>query len=190
MINVAVEGESDTAAAKAIVSSAGREVHRVVVAGGKARLDLKIPKYNTASKHANWVVFRDSDGVCPVEVRNELTAGIAAVGNRFCLRIAHSMTEAWLLADREGFCSYFGVKSGQLPRDPEGIAHAKTALLELCSKSKSKAIRREVVTVDGNTGPLYVTRLNEFASTHWNVATAADNSPSLASAIAAIRRLP
>lgn len=34
MINVAVEGESDTGVAAAVVRSAGHEVGRVIVAGG------------------------------------------------------------------------------------------------------------------------------------------------------------
>ena len=57
MINIAIEGESDREAAKAVVIAAGRTIGRVAAAGGKTRLDPKIPKYNDAAKRANWVVF-------------------------------------------------------------------------------------------------------------------------------------
>jgi hypothetical protein len=190
MIHISVEGESDREAAKAVVRSAGRTVATVVVAGGKTRLDPKIPKYNEASRRANWIVFRDSDGQCPLILMRHLTAKIGVRNSRFLLRIAHSMTEAWLLADRDGFSDFFHVSPGQLPSDPESLTHAKQTLLALCSKSRSRALRGDLVTRDGQTGPLYVSRINEFASTRWSVAAASANSPSLSRAIRSIRTLP
>ena len=100
MINVVVEGESDREVAKAVVAHAGHWVHQVRVAGGNTRLDPLIPKYNIAAAQHPWVVFRDSDSQCPVILRTRLTAGISSWHPQFCLRIAHSMSEAWLLADR------------------------------------------------------------------------------------------
>lgn len=79
----------------------GHWVHQVRVAGGKTWLDPLIPKFNIAARHP-WVVFRDSDSQCPVILRARLTAAISLWHPQFCLRIAHSMSEAWLLADREG----------------------------------------------------------------------------------------
>ena len=189
MINIAVEGESDREAAEAVVRAAGGTVGKVVVARGKTGLDPKIAKYNRASKHASWVVFRDSDSRCPVELRARLTAEISVWNPRFAVRIAHSMTEAWLMADREGFAEYFHVSPDRVPVDPEQIQDAKSALLSLCSRSSSRAIRRDAVSSDGQTGALYVVTLNEFASTRWNVEAAAQRSPSLARAVRAIRAL-
>lgn len=190
MINIAVEGESDREAAKAVVHSAGRSVAKVVVAGGKSKLDPKIAKYNVASAQATWVVFRDSDGTCPVELRRALTSKIADWSPRFMLRIAHTMTEAWLLADRKGFSEYFHVRIGSLPTDPESLNHAKQSLLQLCSKSRSRVIRNEIVTADGHTGPLYVARINSFAAERWDVREAAKLSPTLDRAIRSIVSLP
>lgn len=190
MINVAVEGESDREVARAVVTSAGHDVRSVFVAGGKTKLDPKIPKYNEASRRANWVVFRDSDGECPVVLRQQLTARITEWSPRFVLRVAHTMTEAWLLADREGFAGYFRVRLSRLPSSPEDLAHAKHTLLSICSNSNSRAIRRDVVTSRGEIGPLYTARINEFASKRWSVESAADNSPSLLRALRAIQSLP
>ena len=190
MINVVVEGESDREVAKTVVVHAGHRVHQVRIAGGKTKLDPLIPKYNIASAQFPWVVFRDSDSQCPVILRARLTAGISSWHPQFSLRIAHSMSEAWLLADREGFAEYFKVPSTRIPRDPESLPNAKHTLFALCSRSRSKAIRKDVTTSGTRTGPLYVIRINEFASTVWNVAEAESVSDSLRRAIVRIGQIP
>jgi hypothetical protein len=190
MLNLVVEGDSDREAAKAVVRWAGRDTNKVVVAGGKTRLDPKIEKYNRAAGHASWVVFRDSDGRCPVVVRNQISSQIVSWSPRFALRIAHSMTEAWLLADRDGFAEYFGVATNLLSRDPESLPHAKREVLRLCARSRSRAIRQDMVASDGDTGPLYVSRINDFASSRWDVGAAADVSQSLHRTVDRVRSLP
>lgn len=190
MINVVVEGESDREAAKAVVRSVGREVAKVVVAGGKSRLDPRIPNYNQAAIRSDWIVFRDSDGECPVTLRERIGARISVWRPNFALRIAHSMTEAWLLADRNGFADYFGVRLGRVPDDPESLSHAKQVVLQLCASSTKRTIRQDMVRSSGETGPLYVQRINEFAATRWDVMAASDNSDSLSRAIRSIQRLP
>lgn len=190
MINIAVEGESDRKAATAVVECAGRTVGRLYVAGGKSKLDPKIPKYSAAARETPWVVFRDSDGQCPVRLREDLLQKVGGHNSRFLVRIAHSMTEAWLLADVTGFSTFFRVNPAKIPRDPEALRHAKQSLLALCADSSSRAIRQGMTTADGKTGPLYVVHLNEFASSRWDVEAAAENSPSLARALTAIRALP
>lgn len=185
-----VEGDSDREAAKVIVASTGRTVARVVVAGGKTRLDPKIANYNRAARQSSWVVFRDSDGKCPSRLRAEITTEITTWSPNFLLRIAHSMTEAWLLADRDGFADFFHVKIGQVPADPESLPHAKQEVLRLCENSRARSIRRDMVRSTGEAGPLYVKLLNEFASTRWDINGAAANSDSLSRAIQSIQRLP
>jgi len=183
VLNIAVEGESDREAARAVVAAAGHDVRKIVVAGGNTKLDPKIPKYNQAAVYGpGWVVFRDADADCPVELRGQLTAGMES-GERFQLRIAKSMTEAWLLADREGFAEYFKVRVKTVPVDPESLPHAKRTVLDIVGRYAAKSVRGDVVTSSGETGPLYVYRINEFARDHWDVTAAAERSPSLARAL-------
>lgn len=189
MISIAVEGESDREAAKAIVRATGRSVAKVYPAGGKTRLDPKISNYCRAARFGRWVVFRDSDGECPVALRRRLLAGVEPTESRFALRVAHSMTEAWLLADTQGFAAHFGIRVGQIPPDVEALPHAKRTLLTLCLGSRFRWVREEVVTAEGETGPLYVHHLNEFARARWDVSAAAVNSPSLSRAVRAIQAL-
>lgn len=190
MINIAVEGESDREVAKAVIRAAGGEPGKVFVAGGVTRLDPKIAGYNRAAMGAPWVVFRDSDGSCPVQLVDELTARISPLSPRFRLRIAHSMSESWLLADRQGFAAYFSVPVARVPPLPETVPHAKRKVLELCATSRSRTIKNRMTTGRaGETGPEYVVTLNDFAQKHWDVTSAAQNSPSLARAIARIREI-
>lgn len=188
-MNVVVEGESDREAAKAIVRATGRSVAKVVVAGGKSRLDPRISNYNQAARRSSWIVFRDSDGACPVQLRDQLAAKITAWSPNFSLRIAHSMTEAWLLADRDGFADFFRIRVGRVPTHPENLPHAKRELLRLCADSRARTIRQDMVRSSGEIGPLYVSRINEFASTRWDVAAAAANSESLARAVRSVQGL-
>lgn len=189
MINVAVEGASDREAAKAIAAYAGHGVNQIRVAGGKSKLDTLIPKYNVAAVQHPWVVFRDSDSECPVKLRTRLTAGLELNAN-FALRIAHSMTEAWLMADRQGFSDYFRVSLSKIPGDPEVSTNAKQVLLTLCAGSRSRSIRQDVTAAGTARGPLYAVRINEFASEQWNVEAAMGRSLSLQRAVTRIAQLP
>lgn len=190
MINVAVEGASDEEAARAVIRAAGRSVARVIAKGGKTKLDPLLPNYNQAALYAPWVVFRDSDTECPMELVARLKASIGELSPSFLLRIAHPMTEAWLLADRDGFAEYFKVRRNDLPVSPETLPHPKQAVLSLCASSRSRDIRHDVVTKEGKTGPLYVRRINEFAKTRWSVNSASAISDSLRRAVDRIRDLP
>ncbi len=55
--------------------------------------------------------------------------------------------------------------------------------------SRLRWVRAEVVTAAGETGPLYVHHVNEFAKTRWDVWAAAANAPSLDRALRAIQGL-
>ncbi|MGB0876606.1 MAG: hypothetical protein ACPGXI_06030 [Mycobacterium sp.] len=189
MINAVVEGQSDTGVADALIRAANREVGRIIVKGGKSKLDPLIVNFHAASAQGTWLVIRDSDAECPLILHARLTAGIINTHRSFLLRIAHPMAEGWLLADTAGFAGYFGVKLAQVPRDPESLTNAKDTVLRLCSSSRSRDIRRDMV-VGSKTGPLYVHHVNEFAAKHWNVETAAQNSDSLRRALGRIRQLP
>jgi len=186
MINIAVEGESDRETARRVVRAADLAVGKIVVAGGVSRLDLKIPKYYAASRQTPWIVFRDSDGACPVALRRKLEP-TPVPGTAFQLRIAHSMSEAWLLGDRHGFASYFRVPVNRVTADPDSLPHAKRTVIDLCGGSRSKEVRKDMVASDGKAGPLYVARLNEFAAGEWDIEAAMAASGSLRRAVSRLR---
>lgn len=190
-MRIVVEGRSDEEAARKVVMYCGHDVTSLRSAGGKSRLDEKIPKYAQAAcyGHEPWVVFRDSDNECPVALRDRLLAGVR-VHELFALRIAHTMTEAWLMADRQRFADYFKVTVNDLPVEPEKEVHAKRTLLRVCLSSRSRDIREGVAHDGHHPGPLFGEHLNDFAKTAWDVGTSAESSPSLRRAIAAICSIP
>ncbi|MBX3116433.1 MAG: hypothetical protein KF808_03695 [Cryobacterium sp.] len=188
-VNLVVEGQSDTEAAKAVVRAAGHETGKVVPKGGVTRLDPDIHKYNIAASFEPWVVFRDTDGRCPVELRSDLLAGMPTLASNFHLRLADSMTESWLLADRAGFAGYFGVSAARVSADPDRLPHAKQEVLRLCANSSKRNIRTGMVASDGDVGPEYVVYLNDFAQNHWDVVAAVANSDSLRRAVRRLQQM-
>lgn len=189
LINAVVEGESDRGMVSTLVACAGGAIGNVVVKKGKNNLDPFIPNYVRAAQHAAWAVFRDSDGVCPVERRHALLQKVESIPPGFLLRLPHSMSETWLLADTDGFAKYFSISRDKIPRDVESLPHGKATLLTLCAQSRSRDIRDEVVRANGKTGELYVMHLNEYASTAWDPSRAVDNSPSLRRSLVRLRTL-
>lgn len=189
MVHIVVEGSSDEGAARRIVEYAGLVVTDITSARGKSKLDPKIPKYFRAARTEAWVVFRDTDGECPVTLRSRLLDGLPE-NPLFSLRLAHTMTEAWLMADREGFARYFGTRITSVPLAPDEELHAKRTLLRLCLKSRIRVIREEVARDENQPAALYVHHLNSFALNHWDVGAAIHVSPSLRRAVTALQALP
>lgn len=185
-INLVVEGRSDIEAASAIVRAAGHSVGDAIPKIGVNRLDKDLRKYAEAARwsepHEAWIVFRDTDGKCPVELRNRLLNGVV-VPARFQLRLARTMTEAWLLGDRPGIASFLRVPEKLVPRTPERLSHAKRTLLQIASKSSNRQIRNGMVAGKLEPGPRYVEIVNEFARDHWDTELAAQSCGSLQRAI-------
>ena len=100
--------------------------------------------------------------------------------------------ESWLLADVEGFSQFFAVNANHLPREPEALPSPKATLVDVCRRSRSRAIREAVVPRPGSgraVGPEYTATIREFAVMAWDLDRAAAEAPSLARAIADVARI-
>lgn len=190
----AVEGHTDEPVAERIITRAGHQPRRILTAGGKARLDTKLPGYNRSAQHQIWLVMRDLDQddatSCLADLRSRLVGGNVARG--LVLRFAVRSVESWLLADVDGFSQFFGVHPSRIPRDPETLPNPKIALVDACRRSRSRAVRQGVVPREGSgraVGPEYAATIREFAALEWNVDRAAKESPSLARAVADVERI-
>lgn len=184
IVSVAVEGQSDTGMVDALLKHVGLALGRpCLVKRGAANLDKLIPGLIRTTIHNPWIVFRDSDGECPVQLREQLV-GSRSHGDGFELRLACTMTEAWLLGDTQGFTQYFKIPARKMPLAPDELPHAKRELLRLCQQYAPRSIRDDVVRPDGKTGPSYAVRINEFAREEWDVGRASNASPSLARSVA------
>jgi len=152
-IRIAVEGASDEEMARKLMRHAGLTVSHVLVKKGSGELDKVIPRLAKTTVNDPWVVFRDADTACPVELRRQLI-GDRPHDGAFELRFPTSMTEAWFLADAIGFAAHFRITRGRIPAVPDDLEHAKRSLLGLCQQSKSRALREDVVRPSGRPGPL------------------------------------
>lgn len=154
------------------------------VQNGKANLRRALPGYNAAAKWSRWIVLVDLDkefDCAPALVADWLPN--ASEHMRF--RVVVRQLEAWLMADREHFSSFFAVSLRAVPEEPDELLNAKGRVLELMATSRRKAIRRDMVPRQGSgrrVGPAYTSRLIEFITnreTGWRLDAAASRSPSL-----------
>ena len=187
-VSTVFEGTSDQEMVKKIISHSGLLIQQALPKNGSGNVDKLVPKLAKTGAWNPWIVFRDSDTACPVKLYKKLTSSTPP-NPAFVLRIVHPMSEGWLMADAQSFSQYFKVPVSKIPVDTEALTHAKRHLLSLCLKSRSGNIRNDVVRSDGTTGPLYASRINDFAEKHWDVRTAAENSPSLRRALVRLEEL-
>ena len=182
-VSTVFEGTSDQEMVKKIISHSGLLIQQALPKNGSGNVDKLVPKLAKTGAWNPWIVFRDSD-----KLYKKLTSSTPP-NPAFVLRIVHPMSEGWLMADAQSFSQYFKVPVSKIPVDTEALTHAKRHLLSLCLKSRSGNIRNDVVRSDGTTGPLYASRINDFAEKHWDVRTAAENSPSLRRALVRLEEL-
>lgn len=190
-VSLAVEGAPDEVVARRLCLLTGHQVCVCYGKGGKSLLDLRLPGYNAAAKHAPWFVLRDldNDADCAPALKVSLLGRVSA---RMCFRIPVHSVESWLMADHEAMARYLAVKPARVPQDVEAIPNLKQTLVNLARVSRRKAIRDEMVPRRGAgsmVGRGYTAHLIEFAQVIWDPARAADRSPSLARCIAALASL-
>jgi hypothetical protein len=187
-ISGAVEGISDEAVLRRVVNARGGAVHRVQVQRGKANLRRALSGYNAAAQVKPWLVLVDLDqdfGCAAALVTDWLP--VPSTYMRF--RVVVREIEAWLLADRERFTSFFSVPAAAVPDQPDKLPDPKVTLLAAVTRSRRKAIRVDMLPRPGSgrrVGAAYTSRLIEFASDRdqgWRPDVAANRSPSLSSCL-------
>ncbi len=189
-VSGAVEGPSDDAVARRLLSYAGANAADFHVKGGRTRVLAKINGYNHAAQYAPWMVLVDLDNdpcVCTF-VRTHLPKPAKLM----CFRVAVKETEAWLLADRQRIAQFLGVSAGRIPLNPDSVPNPKRSMVELAKLSRKYDIRKDMVPRPESgreVGPAYTSRLIEFAHRHWRPEVALHSSDSLNRCVLALRRL-
>lgn len=194
VVSSAVEGLVDEAVVKRLIVEAGGEIGSIYGKRGKSLLKQRINGYNNAAHHHPWIVLVDlnREANCPPPLR---AAWLPTPGRFMCFRVAVREVEAWLIADRERFASFFRVRLENIPADPEMLDDPKEAVIELSRRSRSRDIRLDMVPRPGSgrkIGPAYVSRLIEFASDTqrgWRPERAARSSDSLNRSLTRIQEL-
>ena len=187
-VSGAVEGISDEAILRRLVGTCGVEVHRVQVQGGKVNLRRALPGYNAAAQRDPWLVLvdLDQDFDCAAAL---VTDWLPAPSTYMRFRVVVHEIEAWLLADRDRFTSFFSVPASAVPDQPDELPDPRSTLLATVARSRRRAIRADMLPRPGSgrqVGAAYTSRLIEFASNSeqgWRPNVAAQNSPSLSSCL-------
>ncbi len=194
VISSAVEGVVDEAVVKRLIIDAGGEIGPIYGKKGKSLVKQRINGYNNAVRHTPWIVLVDlnREADCPPPLK---AIWLPNPEPFMCFRIAVREIEAWLLADRERFASFFRVRLSDIPTEPELLDDPKEAVIELSRRSRSRDIQLDMVPRPGSgrkIGPAYVSRLIEYVSDRqkgWRPERAARSSDSLNRSLIRIREL-
>lgn len=191
-IHYAVEGATDVPVIERVIRACGGDPRQRLVARGKPKLDPKLVGIQrSCGPHSPWVALRDLDH--DAECGGALVESLLPERSSFMeFRVAVRQVEAWLLADRAAFASYFAVSAARLPRAPDECSDAKRVLVDVCSTSSKSAVRLDMTPRRGSgrkVGPGYEGMIIAFADAAWDPRRAASESPSLARAMNRIGEL-
>ena len=157
---------------------------------GVTKLRSALPRY---CEQANFVqpvlCIADTDGQCPVSMLTDWLPNGAPP--RLVLRLAVKEAESWALADAAEFAAAYEVPVSKIPLRPEDAADAKSAVLTLAKRSRSRKIRDEVVSAGSppRPGAGYNLHLCRFISQRWRPEEAMTRSPSLLRAVMRLQLL-
>ena len=191
VISAVVEGTTDEAVARRLIREAGAAPGPVYGKKGKYAIQTKIRGYNQAAMRSPWFVLVDlnNEAACAPTLRKAWLDDIAPL---MCFRVAVREVETWLLADRQAISAFFGVSVNRVPGYPETLEHPKREMVNLAGRSRSQAIREDMVPTEGSgrkIGPAYTSRLLEFVQRHWRPGVAVNNSDSLKRTLACLKEL-
>ena len=97
-------------------------------------------------------------------------------------RVAVRETEAWLLADHQGFAQFSGVPLHRIPENPELLPDPKMSLLNLVKKYGKRTVKADILPERGSTarvGLVYNQALCSFVQLSWSPDRAAKVAGSL-----------
>ncbi|HRX87492.1 MAG TPA: hypothetical protein P5572_20900 [Phycisphaerae bacterium] len=187
-INIIAEDELSQAVAIRVLAGFRNRfvIGHTHVSRGAGYIRTRIAAFNQAARGMPWLVLTDLDlSECPAALIRTWFEGTVKNPN-LLLRVAVREVEAWLLADRDNFSKFAGIRAGNLSKNVEAIEDPKRHLIQLARKSRSRAIREDLVPRPKSTarqGPNHNGRLIEFVVRHWSPRTAAAHAPSLAATL-------
>lgn len=182
VINPLVEGDMDEAAAYRLISATGHVPGTCYGKKGCGYIKQKIKGFNRSARgiyYLTLVDLMDTDLSCPPEVMEEW---LTHPEPNMLFRVVVRELESWLLADRESIAEFLSVSLTRIPRNPEAIEDPKRELINIARHSRRPSVRRAIVPDAGSTaqvGRLYVSEMNIFINSHWNLAAARSHAPSL-----------
>jgi hypothetical protein len=193
VVDTLVEGLLDESVARRLIAHCGCTPGAGFGKNGVRYLREKAPGFNVRALHGNPILmlvdFMDTGLECPPAVP---VAWLPNRSTRLLLRVVVREIESWLLADRDGIAAFLGVSPARVPVAPETLPDPKQTLVNLARRSRRKAVRMAFTPAPGVSalvGPEYVTSLQEFATSFWDVEAAQTNAASLNRALVRLGEL-
>jgi hypothetical protein len=200
-IMLAVEDALSEAMAREILFQSSRSfsIGACYRRGGYGYLKNKISGFNQAAKGVPFFVLADLDQyACPPDmIADWMNCPPDQVAQwmktnkhpNLIFRVAVREVESWVMADREAFALFLGIRRELMPEDTDQLPDAKQFLMGLVRKSRKRDLRTSILPSPRSTakqGPDYNGPLIGFVQKHWKANQAARHSPSLKRAIRAI----
>lgn len=188
---LATEDELSEVVAELLLTHTGRRVAQRLRKNGFGYLKSQSRSFNEVARNVMPVfLLTDLDNVpCPPAL---ILAWMPnGLHRRFLFRVAVRQVEAWLLADRTAFADFLGVSPAKVPPNPDELPNAKRGLLAVVRGSKRRELKRDMLPTDPKTslvGLGYNDQLSRFAREQWRCTQAMKASPSLARAVASLKR--
>ncbi|MFZ1983772.1 MAG: hypothetical protein WAU91_05115 [Desulfatitalea sp.] len=194
LIYVATEDALSEAVADRIVREVNQGLHVAVRVGrkGNSYLRKRFVELSETARNIPVLLLTDLDRIpCASTLIDQWSRGRMSAGDML-FRVAVRETEAWLLADREGFAHFAGIPKAKLPRDPELLHDPKQTLLDLVRRFGRREIKTNLLPGPGSTAKIgfgYNLVLGDFVRDHWSVRSAAIQADSLERTCRRLREL-
>ena len=157
---------------------------------GSGYIKKNIFGFNHAAKGIPYCVLTDLDeAACAPSLIKDWLPG--SKHSNLIFRIAIREVEAWILAHKDAFASFLGIKKELIPRDADSIPDPKQFLVNLARRSRYRQLREAIVpgqNTTAKTGPDYNGVLISFVIRQWKVREAMRNSDSLRRTVKAIAK--
>lgn len=175
-----------------ITSSSAFCVQQCFGKRGNGYLKSNLDKFSNIARTTPVLLMTDLDNedCAPGLIRRWLGKRKPPTGLLF--RVAVRETEAWLLADAEGFAAFSGVPSNKIPQDVESLPDPKSRLIELVRRYGKRSVKADIVPERGacaKVGLAYNQALCPFVQGSWSPERAERVANSLARARQSIEKL-
>lgn len=153
--------------------------------GGYGNLRQTINGFNNAAKGIPFLIGTDLDTYeCPPALIVDWLKGPRH--HNLLVRVAVREAEAWVLADKQNFADFLGIRSALIPDDVEAIPDPKRELIQLARRARKREVREDICPPTHSTrtvGPNYNARLSAFVQQQWDPSAARERAKSLARTI-------